>query len=79
MTLKARSKFKIWTMSPGWCSSVDWVPAYKPRGHWFNSQTVHTPQLQASSPVGGVGEATHQCFSRTLMFLSLLLPLKIYK
>ena len=24
--------------SPGWCGSMDWAPAWKPKNHWFNSQ-----------------------------------------
>ena len=37
---------------PGWCGSVDWVPACEPKGHRFNFQTGHRPGLWASSPVG---------------------------
>ena len=48
----------------GWCGSVDWVLAFEPKGHWFNSQSEHMPGLQARSPVRGVREATtHWCFS----------------
>ena len=53
--------------SPGWCGSVDWAPAYEPKGHWFDSQAGHVPRLQARSPVGGVQEATtHWCFPPSL-------------
>ena len=37
---------------PGWCGSVDSVPACKPAGHQFDSQSGHMPGLQARSPVG---------------------------
>ena len=50
--------------SPGWCGSVDWVPACELKGHWFNSQSWPMPGLWARSPVGGAWEATtHWCFS----------------
>ena len=39
---------------PGWCGSVDWVPACEPKGCQFNSQSGHMPRLQARSPVGGL-------------------------
>ena len=71
--------------SPGWCGSVDWVPAFKPKGHQFDSQSGHMPGLQARSPVRGVWEATNQCFSRTSMYINVSLspflppPLKINK
>ena len=62
-------------MSPGWCSSVDWVLACEPKGSWFKSQSEHMPGSQARSPVGGAWEATtHWCFSPSL---SPLLPLSI--
>ena len=32
---------------PGWCGSVDWALACKPRGCWFESQSGHMPGLQA--------------------------------
>ena len=38
--------------SRGWCGSVDWVSACKPKGCQFNSQSGHMPRLQAMSPVG---------------------------
>ena len=47
-------------ISPGWYSSVDWVPAWEPKGCWFDSQSGHIPGLQTGSPVGGMQEApTH--------------------
>ena len=42
----------------GWCGSVDWAPAYKPKGHRFDSQSGHLPGLQARSLIGGAWEAT---------------------
>ena len=60
---KLDSVFKEWSQGPGWCGSVDWVPACEARGHWFDSQSGHVPGLQARSPVGGAWEATtHGCF-----------------
>ena len=57
--------------SPGWCSSVDWVPACKPKGHQFYSWSGHMPGLQARSPVEGVWEATtHWCISLSFSFPS---------
>ena len=62
--------------SPVWCSSVDWAPAYKPKGCQFDSQSGHMPGLQPRSPVWGVWEATtHWCFFPSLS-PSLLLSLK---
>ena len=43
---------KSYRVGPGWCGSVDWVPACKPEGHWFDSQSGHMPELQARSPLG---------------------------
>ena len=45
-------------LSPGWCGSVDWAPACKPKGHWLDSQAGHMPGLQARSLVGDAQEAT---------------------
>ena len=56
--------------NPGWCCSVDWVPAWQLEGCRFNSQSGHMPGLQARSPFGGVQEATHLYFSYASMFLS---------
>ena len=53
-------------MGPGWCGSVDWVPAFKPKGRRFYSQAEHMPGLWARSPVRGHVRGNH-----TLMFLSL--------
>ena len=43
---------------PGWCGSVNRVPACKPEGRRFDSPSGHRPGLQARSPVGGVQETT---------------------
>ena len=56
---------------PGGCSSVDWVPACKPKGHQFDSQSGHMPGLLARSPAGDMWEVTDWSMSHTLMFLSL--------
>ena len=64
---------------PGWCGSVDWVLACEPKRSRFDSQSGHTPGLQARSPVGGAREAaTHWYFSPSLS-PSLPLSLKINK
>ena len=56
------------------CALTQWVVRHprKAKGHQFNSWSGNMPGLQASSPVGGLREATNQRFSRTLMFFSLL-------
>ena len=54
---------------PGWCSSVDWAWAWKPKGCQFDSQPGHMPGLQARFPSRGCVRGNH-----TLMFLSLSLP-----
>ena len=46
-------------LCPGWRSLVDWAQAYQPKGHQFNSQLGHIPELLARSPVGGEQEATN--------------------
>ena len=65
---------------PGWCGSVDWVPASLwTKGCQFNSQSGHMPGLQARTPVRGTWEATtHCCFSPSLS-PSFPLSLKINK
>ena len=69
--------YKNCVFSPGWCDSVNWVPACEPKSCWFDSQSGHMPRLQAWSLVGGTWEATtHWCFSPSLS-PSLLLSLKI--
>ena len=62
--------------SPGWCGSVDWVPACKAKGHQFDSQSGHMPGMWARSPIAGMSEATtHWCFSPSLPCLSLSLKI----
>ena len=48
-----------------------WVSSHKAEDHWFDSQSGHMPGLQARSLLGGMQEGADQCFSQTLMFLSL--------
>ena len=70
-------QIKLVDRCPGWCGSVDWVPACEPKSCWFGSQSG--PGLQARSPVGEAQEAaTHWCFSPSLSS-SLLLSLEINK
>ena len=66
---------KTCILSPGWYGSVDWKPACEPKGHWFNSQSGHKPNLQARSLVGGVWVASNWCFSHIGVSLSLLISL----
>ena len=52
---------------PGWCGSVGWVWACKPKGCEFDSQSQHMLGLLVRYPVGGAWEATiHWCFSPSL-------------
>ena len=63
--------------SSGWCDSVDWVPAYEPKGCQFDSQSGHVPGYRTGPWLGGIWEATtYWCFSPSLS-LSLPLSLKI--
>ena len=39
---------------PGWCGSVDWVPAYESKGCQFDSQSGHVPGFGARSPIGSM-------------------------
>ena len=41
-------------VGPGWYGSVDRAPACEPKGHGFDSQSGHMPELWTGSPVGGV-------------------------
>ena len=52
--------------SPGLCGSVDWVLAYEPKGHQFNSQSGYMP----CGLLWGHTRGNH-----TLMFLSLSFPI----
>ena len=72
--------FIVFLFSPDWCGSVSWVSSHKPKGCLFVSRSGHLPGLQARALAGGAREAMDQCFSPTLMFLSLsfsLLPLSL--
>ena len=42
----------------GWCGLVDSIPACKPNGCQFDSQSGHMSGLWARSSVGGVLKAT---------------------
>ena len=71
-------------MCPGWCGSVNWVLTCGWKGHRFNSQSGHMPELQAETPAG-VNERqlinvslTQWCFSPSLS-PSLPFSLKINK
>ena len=66
---------KSWGNSPDWCSSVGRALFCKPNGNWFISQSGHMSGLWVGAWVGGLWEATNQCFSCTLMFLFLFLSL----
>ena len=67
---------KFIDINPGWCGSVDWVPACEPNSHWFDSQSGHISGFPARSPVGGMREATDDpCLSLISMFLSLFFSL----
>ena len=41
---------KILCFNPGWCGSVDWAPACKSKGGWFNAQSGHMPGLRDRQP-----------------------------
>ena len=81
--IKLKNHFKK-EISPGWCGWVDWVLAFKQKGHRLDSQSWHIPRLLARSPAEVVWEATdhvslaHQCFSSSLS-PSLPLSLQINK
>ena len=77
---KKKNHLKDWIKTcPGWCDSVDCVPACEPKGRWFDSQSGHMPGLRARSPVRATYDATtHWCFSPSLS-PSLSLCLKINK
>ena len=67
----------LWKVSPGCCGSVDWALAFKPKSHWFDSQSGHMPGFWARSPIGGVWEAADwrsMSLSYTNVSLPLLLP-----
>ena len=64
---------------PGWCSSVGWAQACKPKGHWFNSQSEHMPGLWARPSVGSTQEATTHWYFSPSLSPSLPFSLKINK
>ena len=57
------SKNKV---SPGWCGSVDWTPACKPKGCRFNSQSRAHAWVAGQVPSRGCARGNH-----TLILLSL--------
>ena len=79
MAIMLKINYKNNIYCHGWCGSVKWVPACKPKGQWFNSQSEHMSGLWARSPVAGTWEATtHWCFPPSLS-PSLPFSLKINK
>ena len=65
----------IRNVSPGWCGSLDWTLACKPKGCRFDSQLGNMPGLWA----GSTWEATtHGCFSPSLLSPFPCLKIKIY-
>ena len=69
-------------LSPGWCGSVDWGLACKPKGRRFNSQSGHVPGLHQGPSMAGRGgwwEAIDWCISHTSMFPSFFLPSPLSK
>ena len=44
---------------PGWCGSVDWVPACEPNVRQFDSQSGHMPGLRARVPRKGCMRGNH--------------------
>ena len=67
------------SVCPGWCGSVDWVPACEPKGHRFDSQSGHMPRLWARPPVVGMQEATTHGHSFLPPFLSLYIYIYFLK
>ena len=59
-------KIKDIFFCPGWCGSVDCMPACKPKGCWFDSQSGHMPGLWDRLPNSGCVRGNH-----TFMFLTL--------
>ena len=60
--------FEKWlkALRPGWCGSVDWVPACEPKGHRLDYQSGHMPGFG-----GQVPSREHTRSNHILMFLSL--------
>ena len=48
-----------WDKHRGWCGSVDWGQACKPKGCRFDSQPGHMPGLWARSPLWVQGRQPH--------------------
>ena len=63
-----------WIFSLGWCGSVDWVPASKPQGYRFDSQSGHIP---VRFDMGQVPSRGCSRGNDSLMFLSPSLPLPV--
>ena len=68
--MRISHKHKNCKKRPGWCGSVDWAPACKSKGCWFDSQSGHMLGLQAGSPVGACKRWPHRdvSFSFSLPF-----------
>ena len=62
-----RNPINIFYVSPGWCGSADWVPASKPKGHWFSSSQ---DMCLGCRPGPQMGVKERQLVSHTSMFLS---------
>ena len=64
---KRRPLKKIGNRWPDQHGSVGWVLSHKPKGHWFNSQSGHTPGLRTRFPSWGRARGNqlmlHRCFS----------------
>ena len=60
--------------SLGWCGSVDWVPASKPQGYRFDSQSGHIP---VRFDMGQVPSRGCSRGNDSLIFLSPSLPLPV--
>ena len=60
------SLLKRVSVGTGWCGSVDWVPACKPKGHRLDFQSRAHAWIAGQVPSRGHAKVNH-----TLMFLSL--------
>ena len=74
--LSLNMSFICMQSQPALAGVAQWI---EPQGHWFSSQSGYVPGLRAGSPVGSVREAADLCFSRTTLFLSFSLSLKMTK
>ena len=69
-------KVDLKNIKPALAGVAQWTECWPAnRSQQFDSQPGHMPELQARSPVGGVGEATDQCISHTSLFFSLFFSL----